>query len=56
MLTAGIVLDRFSYVPVFVSASLLAILQVVFVIWLIGPVKRIDLAMPAAAVVQAKER
>ena len=56
MLTAGIVLDRFSYVPVFVSASLLTILQVVFVIWLIGPVKRIDLAMPAAAVVQAKER
>jgi ACS family hexuronate transporter-like MFS transporter len=43
MLTAGLILDRFSYLPIFMGASLLLVLQIVTVIWLIGPVKRVDL-------------
>lgn len=43
LLTTGIVLDRFSYVPVFMGAGILPILMVASLTWLIGPVKRVVL-------------
>jgi ACS family hexuronate transporter-like MFS transporter len=43
MLTTGIVLDRFSYFPVFMGAAMLPLLQISCVIWLLGPVKKLSL-------------
>jgi dipeptide/tripeptide permease len=54
MLTAGIVLDRFSYLPVFVTTSLLLVLQVVSVIWLVGPIKRVSFATQAPKVTRGE--
>ena len=39
----GFVLDHFSYVPVFMGASILPLLMVGLLFWLIGPVKRLVL-------------
>jgi ACS family hexuronate transporter-like MFS transporter len=52
MLTTGIVLDRFSYFPVFMGAAMLPLLQIACVIWLLGPVKKLTLVAlrPQAAV------
>jgi len=41
MLTTGIVLDRFSYFPVFMGAALLPLIQISCVIWLLGPVRKL---------------
>jgi ACS family hexuronate transporter-like MFS transporter len=41
MLTTGMVLDRFSYFPVFMGAAMLPLLQISCVIWLLGPVKKL---------------
>jgi ACS family hexuronate transporter-like MFS transporter len=41
MLTTGMVLDRFSYFPVFMGAAILPLLQISCVIWLLGPVKKL---------------
>ena len=43
MLTTGIVLDHFSYLPVFMGAALLPVLQMASAIWLLGPVKKLVL-------------
>jgi ACS family hexuronate transporter-like MFS transporter len=43
MLTTGIVLDRFSYFPVFMGAAMLPLIQFACVIWLLGPVKKLSL-------------
>jgi len=43
MLTTGMVLDRFSYFPVFMGAAMLPVLQICCVIWLLGPVQRLSL-------------
>ncbi len=48
MLTTGIVLDRFSYFPVFMGASVLPILQIVLMVWLLGPIQK--LALPEESV------
>lgn len=42
MLTTGIVLDHFSYFPVFIAAAVLPALQVASVVFLIGNMKKID--------------
>jgi MFS transporter, ACS family, hexuronate transporter len=43
MLTTGIVLDRFSYLPVFTGAAVLPLLQIASVVWLLGPIRRLAL-------------
>jgi MFS transporter, ACS family, hexuronate transporter len=43
MLSTGIVLDRFSYFPVFIGAGILPLIQIACVIWLLGPVKKLTL-------------
>jgi ACS family hexuronate transporter-like MFS transporter len=47
MLTTGMVLDRFSYVPVFAGAATMPILQIICAVWVLGPVRK--LALPGAA-------
>jgi ACS family hexuronate transporter-like MFS transporter len=43
MLTTGIVLDHFSYFPVFMGAGTLPLIQIACVIWFLGPVKKLTL-------------
>jgi ACS family hexuronate transporter-like MFS transporter len=47
-LTTGIVLDHFSYLPVFMGATLLPLLQLASVMWL-GPVKKLDFLSPTGS-------
>lgn len=42
ILTTGIVLDHFSYFPVFVAAAVLPALQVASVVFLIGSMKKVE--------------
>lgn len=56
MLTTGIVLDHFSYLPVFMGATLLPLLQLASVIWL-GPIKKLGFLSPTKSdIAVVKER
>ena len=41
MLTTGIVLDRYSYLPVFTMAGILPLLMVANVVFVLGRVKKV---------------